>query len=44
MTDPLVTKDEIREVLIHAAVYCGMPAAVDGFRNATAALDELGLA
>ena len=39
-----VTKDEIREVLIHASVYCGVPAAVDGFRNAAAALDELGLA
>jgi 4-carboxymuconolactone decarboxylase len=39
-----VTKDQIREVLIHASVYCGVPAAVDGFRNATQALDELGLA
>jgi 4-carboxymuconolactone decarboxylase len=36
-----VTKDEIREVLIHAAVYCGIPAAVDGFRNAIEVLDEL---
>jgi 4-carboxymuconolactone decarboxylase len=39
-----VTKDQIREVLIHASVYCGVPAAVDGFRNATQALDEMGLA
>ncbi|WP_119293179.1 4-carboxymuconolactone decarboxylase [Azohydromonas sediminis] len=29
-----VTKDEIREVFLHAAVYCGMPAAVDSFRLA----------
>jgi 4-carboxymuconolactone decarboxylase len=29
-----VTKDEIREVFLHAAVYCGMPAAVDSFRTA----------
>ena len=39
-----VTKEQIREVLIHAAIYCGVPAAVEGFRNATQALDELGVA
>jgi 4-carboxymuconolactone decarboxylase len=38
-----VTKDEIREVLLHAAVYCGVPAAVNGYRNATQALEEIGL-
>jgi len=38
-----VSKDEIREVLMHAAVYCGIPAAVDGFRNASAVLEEMGL-
>ena len=27
-----------REVLMHSAIYCGIPAAVDGFRNATAVL------
>lgn len=37
-----VTEDEIREILMHASVYCGVPAAVDGFRNAVQALDELG--
>ena len=31
-----VTKDEIREVLMHSAIYCGIPAAVAGFRNASA--------
>jgi 4-carboxymuconolactone decarboxylase len=39
-----VTKDQIREVLIHAAIYCGIPAAVEGFRNATQALDEIDVA
>ena len=39
-----VTKEQIREVLIHAAIYCGIPAAVEGFRNATQALDEIGVA
>lgn len=29
-----VTREEIRELLLHAAVYCGAPAAVDGFRTA----------
>ena len=38
-----VTKDELREVLMHSAIYCGIPAAVDGFRNASAVLAELGL-
>ena len=38
-----VTKDQIREVLMHSAIYCGVPAAVDAFRNASEVLDELGL-
>ena len=38
-----VSKEQIREVLIHAAIYCGIPAAVDGFRNAAEVLDELGV-
>ena len=29
-----VTVDELREVLIHAAIYCGVPAANDAFRLA----------
>lgn len=28
------TREEIREVLLQAAIYCGVPAAVDGFRTA----------
>jgi 4-carboxymuconolactone decarboxylase len=38
-----VTKDEIKEVLMHAAVYCGIPAAVEGYRSASAVLAELGV-
>jgi 4-carboxymuconolactone decarboxylase len=38
-----VSKDQIREILIHSAIYCGIPAAVDGFRNAAEVLDELGV-
>ena len=29
-----VTKDEIREVFLQVAIYCGVPAAVDSFRVA----------
>ncbi len=29
-----VTKDEIREVLLQSAIYCGVPAALDSFRIA----------
>ena len=34
-----VTVEEIRELLIHATVYCGIPAGVDAFRNAKQAID-----
>lgn len=36
-----VTKDEIREVLLQVAIYGGIPAGVDAFRNAREALNEL---
>ena len=35
-----VTEEEIREVLLQTAVYCGMPAAIDSFRVAREVLDE----
>lgn len=35
-----LTKDQIREVLIQTAIYCGVPAAVDAFRNAKEAIAE----
>jgi 4-carboxymuconolactone decarboxylase len=37
-----VTKEEITEVLLQAAIYCGVPAAVDAFRTAREALKEAG--
>lgn len=40
-----VTREEIREVLLQAAVYCGAPAALDGFKAARevfAAVDAAG--
>lgn len=33
------TREELQEILLHAACYCGMPAAVDGFRVAKEVLD-----
>jgi 4-carboxymuconolactone decarboxylase len=38
-----VTKDEIREVLLHSMIYAGVPAGVDSFNHATDVLKELGL-
>ena len=35
------TRQEILEVLLQAAIYCGVPAAVDGIRIAREILDEL---
>ena len=34
------TREEIRETLLQAAVYCGVPAALDAFRSAAAELDN----
>jgi 4-carboxymuconolactone decarboxylase len=36
-----LTREQIRECLLHAAVYCGMPAAVDAFRVAKELFAEL---
>ncbi|MBZ8132131.1 4-carboxymuconolactone decarboxylase [Afifella sp. IM 167] len=38
-----VTKEEIRELLLHSFLYCGIPLAVDGYRSASEVLKELGL-
>lgn len=35
------SREDIREVLMQVSIYCGVPAAVDGFRIARAALDEM---
>ena len=34
------TAKEIQEVLLHATIYCGVPAAVDAFRTAAEVIDE----
>jgi len=36
-----VTKDEIREVFLQVAIYCGIPAGVDSFRIAREAFADL---
>jgi 4-carboxymuconolactone decarboxylase len=36
-----VTRDEIREVLLQTAIYCGVPAGVDAFRTAREVFAEL---
>lgn len=33
--------EEIQEVLLHAAIYCGVPAAVDAFRGAAEVIEKL---
>ena len=37
------SKEEIRAVLLQVAIYCGVPAAIDAFRVATAVLKEEGV-
>ena len=36
-----VTRDEIREIFLQVAIYAGVPAAVDSFRIAREAFDEV---
>src|ERR1700759_4071608 len=36
-----VTKEEIKEVLLQVAVYCGLPSGIDAFRNAREAFKEV---
>ena len=38
-----LTKEEIREVFMQTAIYCGVPAAIDSFRNAKEMLKEIGI-
>jgi 4-carboxymuconolactone decarboxylase len=38
-----LTKDEIKEVLLQTAIYCGVPAAIDSFKNAKEVLKEMGI-
>jgi len=36
-----LTKDEIKEVFLQAAIYCGVPAAIDSFRIANEVFKEM---
>ena len=36
-----LTREEIAEILLHCAVYCGVPAAIGGFRAAKQVFDEM---
>jgi 4-carboxymuconolactone decarboxylase len=38
-----VTKDEIKEIFLQVAIYCGVPAAVDSFRTAREVFKEMGV-
>ena len=38
-----LTKDDIKEVFLQVAIYCGVPAAVDSFRLAKEVFKELGV-
>ena len=37
------TRDEIREVILHVGVYCGLPVALESTRIAKEVLDEMGV-
>ena len=37
-----VTVEEIKEVLVHATIYCGVPAGLDAFKAANEVLVEMG--
>jgi len=36
-----LTKDEIKEILLQVAVYCGIPSGIDAFRTAREAFKEV---
>ena len=38
-----LTKDEIKEVFLQAAIYCGVPAAIDSFRVAKEVFKEMNI-
>ena len=38
-----LTKDDIKEVFLQVAIYCGVPAAVDSFRLAREVFTEMGI-
>ena len=38
-----LSKEEIQEVFLQAAIYCGVPAAIDSFRCAKEVFTEMGI-
>ncbi|MBV9744650.1 MAG: carboxymuconolactone decarboxylase family protein, partial [Acidobacteriia bacterium] len=38
-----LTKEDIREIFLQVAIYCGIPAGVDSFRAAQEVFKELGV-
>lgn len=38
-----LSKEEIKEVFLQTAIYCGVPAAIDSFRNAKEVFKEMGI-
>jgi 4-carboxymuconolactone decarboxylase len=38
-----VSKEELKELFLQAAIYCGVPAAVDSFRIAREVFQEMGI-
>jgi len=38
-----LTKDEVKEVFLQAAIYCGVPAAIDSFRTASEVFKEMNI-
>ncbi|MFM8256922.1 MAG: carboxymuconolactone decarboxylase family protein [Polynucleobacter sp.] len=38
-----LSKDEIAEIFLQSAIYCGVPAAIDSFRTAKDVFKEIGL-
>ncbi|MFZ9350668.1 MAG: carboxymuconolactone decarboxylase family protein [Polynucleobacter sp.] len=38
-----LSKDEIAEIFLQSAIYCGVPAAIDSFRTAKDVFKEMGL-
>ncbi len=37
------TKEELREVFLQIAIYCGVPAGIDSFRTSQEVFDEMGI-
>ena len=38
-----LSKDEMREIFLQSAIYCGVPAAIDAFRTAREVFKEMGV-